>query len=814
MTRTAATGLCMLSVVVLWCSLVAAETGYFEIGGSGTECTQSQPCADPFQFFASFDEYVLAPGQYTFSSTVSLSNQTFLLRTWQGKGGSEPVVLTGTGISVCFTIASPWYAATTTTWTFEGVVMECPHGTVFNLAAEIYYPPTLELEDVTFRNAHSALRVYYTAPQETEREQPLIGERDPSTTFRVETTNVVVQGHSCLAGNPPMWLQGVEWTFQDVNFLNNCHGIPYPSSVCTLVLYGTTALGSLGKLLFDNNYSGPTQGTLALEYTSLEVDRTEVQFVNNTSQATLALQGSSWKSTGQISFIQNSVDRLIELNSNSPSLQSLVPIFMKDNQITDSYPFAMFPSTTFCAIPCSNLQAEDCDCNDKPVLQWNFASNHLVLPFDQDSLSLKLTIDPLAFNGSSAQLTFVVELSEGLQLTENFLIEPAWNETTSQLVLAVPENAEEVEIIITRLPALTQEANLFFSIAPDQEFLSSAPSFFISANTFQVAFAGPTPPPSQVVFQPQQSNVSVTFPSQNTPDHTLSVHDPEDNQAFANRSVTAKFGALAEVDEDGQVVATVSLHEIQFVGEELGNTTFNLNHAQPFFSFSAHITSLFSSAGNEEGIMALLNLTEAINVQVNFTMFAEEQLLSFAGVEQVMRNSTLKWSLFLSSWPFQHHNHSLRLHLSILSQDGPVTLKEVADPEDGVRAFSLQTENTEIPVNVLPLALVADGTATASVEAEWLEAEQEVVISLPWFDGSLLLDPDISLLLAEGEEEEEGGGGKDEEDQLWWKITVPLLVVLMVAAVVVVAVLSSLHMRRRSRRHRNAISERLQNKEI
>ncbi|KAL6055365.1 hypothetical protein QOT17_016815 [Balamuthia mandrillaris] len=774
-------GLCRLSVVVLWFSLVAAETGYFEVGGSGTECTQSHPCADPFQFFApvaSFDEYVLAPGQYTFSSTVSLSNQTFLLRTWQGKGGPEPVVLTGTGVSVCFTIDSPWYAATTTTWTFEGVVMECPHGTVFYLAAEIYYPPTLELKEVTFRNAYSALRVHYTAPQVTAREQQLIGKRDPFTTLRVVTTNVVVQGHSCLQGYPPMWLEGVEWTFQDVNFLNNCHG--NLGSVCTLVLYGTSARGSPGKLLFDNNYSGPTQGTFALEYSSLEADRTEVRFVNNTSQTTLALQGSSWKSTGQLSFIENSVGSLIELNSNSPTLQSLVPIFMEDNQISGSDTFAMFSGTTFCAIPCTNVQAEDCDCNDKPVLQWNFDSNHVVLPFDQDSL----------YNRS-----------------------PRLQRVIRPTYICVPADAAEVEIIITRLPALTQEASLFFSIAPDDEFFSSTPSFFVSANTFQVAFAGATPPPSQVVFQPQQSDVSVTFPSQNTPDHTLSVHDPEDNKVFANRSVTAQFGALAEVDEDGQVVATVSLQEIQFVGEELGNTTFNLNHAQPFFTFSAHITSLFSSAGNEESMLALLNLTEAISVQVNFTMFAEEQLLSFAGVEQVMRNNTLKWSLFLSSWPFQHHNHSLRLRLSILSQDGPVTLKEVADQEDGVRAFSLQTENTEIPMNVLPLALVADGTATASVEAEWLEAEQEVVISLPWFDGSLLLDPDMSLLLAEGEEEEEGGGGKDEEDQLWWKITVPLLVVLMVAAIVVVAALSSLHMRRRSRRHRNAISERLRKKE-
>ncbi|KAL6041162.1 hypothetical protein QOT17_025040 [Balamuthia mandrillaris] len=299
---------------------------------------------------------------------------------------------------------------------------------------------------------------------------------------------------------------------------------------------------------------------------------------------------------------------------------------------------------------------------------------------------------------------------------------------------------------------------------------------------------------NRTVYQPEQSEMSVSFPNNNKPDHTLTLHDPQDNHPLANYSVTALFATLMEVDQEGETVSRVSLQDTDFVMEELGNTSFNLNHALPFISFSADISS-FTSVGTGKKV----NLTANMKMEVNFTMFAEEQVIEFADVEQVMAANTLKWSLFLSSWPFQHRNHSLQLHLSLSSQDGPIAEGVEEVEENGVFSFVLRTENTEIPFNVLPLALHGAQGERVEVRAGWRGQEQEMVVQLPSFEHSLLLDPDMSLLVGDAEEE---GKEKDETDGLWWKIVVPVVVVLVVAVVVVIAVVGVTMLKRRSKQRR------------
>ncbi|KAL6052778.1 hypothetical protein QOT17_018409, partial [Balamuthia mandrillaris] len=310
------------------------------------------------------------------------------------------------------------------------------------------------------------------------------------------------------------------------------------------------------------------------------------------------------------------------------------------------------------------------------------------------------------------------------------------------------------------------------------------------------------PPTGQLVYQPDNSTVSVSFPNRDKPDHTVSLHDPHHNHPLTNLSVTAQFATLKEVDQEGEVVRTVSLQDTDFVMGLLGNTSFNLNNALPFISFSADINS-FTSV--ETG--GKVNLTEDMKMEVNFTMFAEKQLTNFAGVEQVMAANSLKWSLFLSAWPFQHENHSLLLHLSIISQDGSIALKVEEVEENGVFSFVLRTENTEIPFNVVPVArLQGSPEGTAEVAAEWRPTEQEMVVKLPWFENSLLLDPDISLLVGGTEEEE---GEEKEEDELWWKIVVPVVVVLVVAVVIAIAVVSSIMLKKRSKHRRKKVAHKL-----
>ncbi|KAL6053243.1 hypothetical protein QOT17_018078 [Balamuthia mandrillaris] len=145
-----------------------------------------------------------------------------------------------------------------------------------------------------------------------------------------------------------------------------------------------------------------------------------------------------------------------------------------------------------------------------------------------------------------------------------------------------------------------------------------------------------------------------------------------------------------------------------------------------------------------------------------------------------MAANTLKWSIFLSSWPFQHRNHALHLHLFLLSEDGPVSLINAEEAaENGVLRWMLGTENTEIPVNVLPLALLLndDEEETGSVKANWDDEEQKLVIELP-----------------EDEEKDKDG----EDDALWWKIVIPVVVAL--AVIVVVATVLVITMRAKQQR--------------
>ncbi|KAL6066168.1 hypothetical protein QOT17_009761 [Balamuthia mandrillaris] len=783
-----------------WLSCASAQTGYFQVGATGSDlnCPQDNPCADPFPHLAThaFDEFVLGAGEYTFSSTVSFS-QSVSIRKWKEQPNDDPVVLRGlTGGSPCFINFSPYSAKNIS---FNNLTIEC-EGVPLQLISD--KPTAVDISDVTIRHSGGALYCSNTA-----------GLGLAANLFTVRTTNMVVFNVSCASSNDPLYFSRVEWIFSKVELLNNCR-----DELLSFIVHMNEGIGRSidgGVLSFRDNTIIGTSGTL-LYLLYCDFSSEHVEFVGNTvgGSITRVQAPTEWLNAGQMLFRQNTANTLFLLLDDYPSdfltLFSLIPLQLEDNQL-DSGTFAGTSSLeiTLCVVPCNSTEPGFCDCNDLPLVSWNVpnllpppSSSPSLVPFPSSQAALHLPLFIPSPASANIQIPLVLQLPEGVRYGEHLVTEPLPSyimdqpTTTLLIMLTIPHDQTEAELILTRLPMLRQDAIIPVHVAATGEL-----SFFLSNNFFQVAIAAYAPP-NQTLFKPDQSEVAVSFPNNNKPDHTLSL--VEGDEVVANRSITALFGALMEMDEEGAAVAVVSLRETNFWMEELGDTTLNLNNAQPFLSFATEIASLLQHDA------VPLNLTEAIRMEVNFTMFAAKQAVSFAGVEQVMAANTLKWSIFLSSWPFQHHNHSLHLHLFLLSEDGPVSLINAEEAaENGVLRWMLGTENTEIPVNVLPLALLLNGDEeeTESVKANWDDEEQKLAIELPWFANALLLDPDISLLLTEAEDEAKDKDGED--DGLWWKIVVPVVVVLVVIVVVATVLVITMKAKQQRKKRMSQLAEKL-----
>ncbi|KAL6073365.1 hypothetical protein QOT17_005021 [Balamuthia mandrillaris] len=779
----------LVSLLLSTFTLVLAKTGYFEAGSSGAICTEMQPCPNPFApGMEEFDEYVLAAGEYNMIQFVNIT-KSVTYRGWLEKGGERPVILgsydgsgDGGGLLACFGLQ---HALTETFHlTFSHLVVECP-AIAFLVRLENSVPINVLVHDLLIRNANAAFTLVH---------ELAVGENS-----KLDMKNVEIRDNTCSGPNykEPLTVREVDWTFENVSLLGNCDGM----DKVMVRAFDSSVFASGSGLLFQGNHGGNQPMLHLTGTTDFTMEGAGLIFQNNTAASLVQLEvSSSLRTNGRVSFQHNEVaQELIRFptSGGSQTFQSVFPIHLQGNVQSGVVSSADDAASVVCFTPC---EGTSCDCNDLPVLSWNISSPSLLLPSSASALALPLLLH-LPVLQDSLRLNLSLELSAGLVYGQHFLTEPPPSDSdpsSSSLLLVVVElhqNDTRAEVSITRLPALQAGATITIRPVLSDPFTAS---FFLDMDSFIQVSLQPVPPPPPT-FQPAESTVSVSFPTENAPDHTLSLLDPQNNnQPLLNRSVSAQFATLKEVDEEGRVVALASLQEREFVVEELGNTTFNLNHALPFISFSTNISSLLTAAGEGgggEGSMEQRNLTESIAMKVEFTMFAEEQVMSFAGVEQVMAANTLKWSLLLSSWPFQHRTHSLQLHLSLSSQDGVISLRSQGQSqENAVWMLKLGTENTEIPLNVLPLAVLLlddpeEEAAVVKVGVEWEEEEEKLVITLPWFaqGSSLLLDPDMSVLLP-GEEEEQKEEDEDEDDDgLWWKITIP--VVLFVVVVVAVGAL-------------------------
>ncbi|KAL6041163.1 Dynein heavy chain [Balamuthia mandrillaris] len=769
-------------LIVLVCGAVhvSALPGYFvpQATVQNLDCPSHEPCGDLFSELSSghFDEYVLAGGTYNFGFPVVFS-KSVTIRKWTERGANEPdpVLVGDIGATSegCFNVSDEALPAGSS-FSFNGIVVECT-GTAFHFVS--YQMMSLDLSGVTIRNSDGGLRV-----------------RSDGTEMlaQVTTRNVIIQNVSCeLFHNKAMYLRNVNWEFMNVSFINNCAG---RDMTITAVDY-SIARSNGGLLLFQDHILGPGQGKLlSIYFSTFTTDHTTVEFSGNSAQTSVIVHGSAkWTATGPISFLQNSFSSGLLSIGDTAQMSSLIPLHLQGNS-GDTFDSASSPQADVCVIPCDDDHLSICKCNDLPLLSFGTSSlgdllSVLALPASRLSFSLPV----LKMEGAEAypspdlQLPLRVHPQDGaFSYGADYTVYPSPSNTSDgsvRVVLNLPQGQNKALFIITKHPSSNKEGLITIEVDTATLLTYNSFSFFVSTDRMQLLME-PFPlellMPNQT-FQRENSTLGVSFPNENKPDHTLSQRDQHD------RSVTARFVALVEVDAEGSVVKNISLQEIEFVASSSLDSTNN-----ELVAWSALLT----------------DLPTVVEIAVAFTLFAEERRINFAGVEQVMAANTLKWSLFLSSWPFQHHNHSLRLHLSLISQDGPILESvEGTDEKSGLWKLLLKTENTEIPINVLPLALLLAGEdeETTPVNVGWNVVEQVLIIELPFFeDASLLLDPDMSLLVTDAEDD-----GEEADDGLWWKIMVPVVVVLVVVVAVVVAVLGTGISRRRKQRRTEKLMVRM-----
>ncbi|KAL6041161.1 hypothetical protein QOT17_025039 [Balamuthia mandrillaris] len=205
----AATALTSVLFLVLLVSVASATTGYFESGAAGINpsCTQSEPCADPFAYLSNntFDEYLLASGEYTVDSAVVLT-KPFTLRKWRERDENEPVVLTSFG-SKLFYLDMQQPLTGSVTWSFQDIIMQCSNGYAIDMFDGGDGQAHLELHNVTIRNSGGGVIVW---------------------NHMLETNNLIISNISCQSGEPLAVLYS-NWTFTDVTLLNNCLGGDYVS---------------------------------------------------------------------------------------------------------------------------------------------------------------------------------------------------------------------------------------------------------------------------------------------------------------------------------------------------------------------------------------------------------------------------------------------------------------------------------------------------------------------------------------------------------------------------------------------------------
>ncbi len=242
------------------------------------------------------------------------------------------------------------------------------------------------------------------------------------------------------------------------------------------------------------------------------------------------------------------------------------------------------------------------------------------------------------------------------------------------------------------------------------------------------------------------------------------------------KSLKIRFDSIVELDAHGNKVKTVDFGTSSYTYTRPGNAEHQGEEAFRFATDAHGGTITFDvSLFRDE---AEVNLEDIVG-NISFTVHPD----------------TFKWSIRLDSWPFwgdQVEQHTLELAVTLESGDGLILPQQqqgalsIQESEHLV-LYLLRTDHTTIKIRVLDVARV-DGKAAPVAHA--LDTDKEkgdvrgIKFVFPKFDQQIAFDPDISVLLEEGDSAGDDECGRDS--------TNTALMIALVSVLVPVCILGAL----------------------
>ncbi|KAL6057020.1 hypothetical protein QOT17_015785 [Balamuthia mandrillaris] len=173
-----------------------------------------------------------------------------------------------------------------------------------------------------------------------------------------------------------------------------------------------------------------------------------------------------------------------------------------------------------------------------------------------------------------------------------------------------------------------------------------------------------------------------------------------------------------------------------------------------------------------------------ISLQVNFSVFGQEEVVEYQDVGYAVPSGTVKWSLGLTGWPFEDIQNRLELEMVVdVVPDEPLEVVAVVAPNLELQGYHISSHHLDTWITLANFAVVDDSKTTISHSLQ----EDKILFSFPAFTQALFYDPDFNVLLGRN-----GGkkgvwecGSKQEKDEdstqlpvLLVAITVPVVVFL------------------------------------
>ncbi|GAM22071.1 hypothetical protein SAMD00019534_052460 [Acytostelium subglobosum LB1] len=178
--------------------------------------------------------------------------------------------------------------------------------------------------------------------------------------------------------------------------------------------------------------------------------------------------------------------------------------------------------------------------------------------------------------------------------------------------------------------------------------------------------------------------------------------------------------------------------------------------SQPYREY--HLKDWTLESSNALTSMYKIDLVNGATVRVKVEWFTKDQNISFAGDIIQMKNSTLKYTVSVSRYPFNSRLNTLQVVMEASinsSADQSCSRKQIGniDDQSSIYWMKLSLNNVELYGHFIQRAVVDSRVATvsnvivSSNDSTAHSATTLIGINLPFFDKEAILDPDFQFLL-------------------------------------------------------------------